>query len=204
MKNYILLFIAILLTFSSQSQTRDSVIMFNEFSIAISHPYDKLNRPPTPQIGFGIGVKRRLLQHKKSNFIIGLEYNFDRYFIKQLSGPEYKHSSYSNMYFKNHKLTIPVSYRLCIGKNLKAFIEPGLYFDYTFLANRKATRNSNPPIGTSITKEINDNDGQGQGGLGVSLSAGVLIPYKRNDLLIKTEFKYGKQSYLRFVLGINI
>ena len=204
MKKILLALTFILFICSSQAQDKDSVEIFNEFSISISHPYSNLNSLPTLQFGFGIGTKHRVNKHKKNNFIFGLEYNFEKYYLGELNEMEDKYTNYKHLYYKRHKLTIPISYRLCIGNSTKGFIEPGLYFDYTFLANRKAIQTSNPPIGIGVTKEINDNYGQGQGRLGISLSAGALIPYKTKDLLIKTEFKYSRQSYIRLVLGINI
>jgi len=204
MKKSVLVTVLTLFVFSSQSQTKDSVIIFNEFSISISHPTNELSTTPKLQVGFGLGAKRRLFTQKKNNFIIGLEYNFDKYYYSELKEVEDKYKTYSNVYIKSHKLTVPFSYRLCIGQKIKAFIEPGLFAEYILYSNFQAQLNSYTPFETNPTKQVSTNGDQGQLKVGAFLCTGLLIPYKKNHLLVKLELKAGKQSHLRLSLGINI
>lgn len=168
-------------------------------------------------LGFGVSTYRIWNEKKKINPVFGLEYNMTRTFAEYLYTSHFSNSK--NVQFTVHCASFPLGLRFCLGEKIKFFIEPGFYFE----VGKKREAGivySYAPYQQNQTWVVNYqtssfNIKSSASNYGIYFGAGVRIPAKRNEVVIKTDLKFGvlpllsymeyvSSSYIRLSIGYKI
>ncbi len=179
MKNKIIA-ATVALLFTANVNGQESCRFVNEYSVSLNrtnireNPY---NKAPEDRLGFGIGAYHRFFTDKIFQIIFGLEYNRTRFF----SESEY-YSQAENMRDVTHiqnRISIPVGFRLSVGKKLKLIAEPGIFLDAPFISLYSGkVGNLKTKCGTSYSNSI-----------GIYGGIGICIPVASNEFIIKANYK---------------
>ena len=94
---------------------------------------------------------------------------------------------------KNY-FTIPLYFRVNVGKKVKFFIEPGIFFDPLVFGRVKFTYME---IETDITNVYNKLKLY-KPDFGISGGVGMSIPIKQYEILLKCDYKYGLRKIFDF------
>lgn len=216
MRPLIIIFSTLIFSFPTYGQKATNNFIFNEFNISLNK-----TTPPTgdfeQQLGFGIGAFHSIMNHKKVNFIFGLEYNLNRQFFN--STYEGHFANATNVQYTIHNMSIPFNLRYNIGKNIKVFTELGGFLDLIVNAKRKGVMHTYFPDenNTVVYNEFTFKEKAKITGpnFGISGGIGIKIPVKTRELIIKTDYKFGIPKlysvgtdfyirYYRVSIGINI
>jgi hypothetical protein len=167
-----------------EAQTGNSALP-NEFSTSINRTCVK-NKNTENRIGFGIGFYRSDSISKRANLIVGLEYNRVIQFKKTIYENSKFGGVYSNMTYRFNYLTIISLIRLHVGHKYSLIIEAGPYIDIPPYSSIEGTREYQ-----GKTKEINEEGLLGRPTFGISSGIGISFPFKKFDLMLKPQYKYG-------------
>jgi len=187
MKRYLLLliiFIGYNLLFSQESGKKtkfspEITVSINQTTVGFK--YDKP--------GFGIGVYHVFFNQKRCNLLVGLEYNWNGQFYKEKS-PGYE---FSNIKTKNY-ISIPVYFRVNMGKKIKFFIEPGIFVD-PFVFGREKYKYYDANFGM---KDAHNTVKMYMPDFGISGGIGMRIPIKQYEILLKCDYRYGLRKIFDF------
>jgi hypothetical protein len=136
-----------------------SKFFFNECSLSLNrtmlHDSNTENRN-----GFGLGIYRSVLDSAAVRLVFGVEFNKTEQFRKKIPG---SHLHYSRDVTTTHNnVSIPVSARLFPLKNIKLYLEAGLFLDLIVSHTTKGTSyvwrasQSDPPgICMPLMKKLN-------------------------------------------------
>lgn len=212
-KGLIIIFLTLISLLPAYGQKdTNNIVIFNEFNVNLNLGHDV-----EQQLGFGMGAYHSIMNQKKVNFIFGLEYNLNRQLIDYTYEGHYAHAS--NVRYTIHNLSVPFNLRYNIGKNIKAFIELGIFLDLIVNSKRKGimhtylpNENSNIVYNEFIFKE---NARITSPNYGICSGIGIKIPVKKRELIIKSDYKFGIREldsrgtnfyirYFRLSIGINI
>lgn len=216
MKRLIITFSVLICFLSTYGQKDTNNIIFNEFNISLNN-----TTLPTvdfeQELGFGMGAYRSVMNHKKVNFIFGLEYNLNRQFFDTTYEGHFANAT--NVQYTIHNVSIPFNLRYNVGHNIKAFVELGAFLDLIINSKRKGVMHTYYPgeNNTIIYNTFTFNEKAKITGpnYGVCGGIGIKIPIKLRELLIKTDYKFGMRElnsaatdfyirYFRISIGINI
>jgi len=131
--------------------------------------------------GFGVSVHNAFFNQNRFNLVVGLEYNavfFKIYFLESDFVPQL------------HFVGIPVNARVNFGKNVKFFIEAGVFFDPVVLEKQIFLEKENSKTEKTVYMYKPD--------FGLSGGIGLRIPVKKYELLIKSDYKWGMGSLVQF------
>ncbi len=195
----------------------DSSIFFNEFCVSAN--YTNLSDDNTVNgFGFGLGAYRSFFTEKMVDLTIGLEFNHTSQTKKSMYEGHF--TSSTNVTYNLNNISIPLAIRITVGKNIKTFIDPGIFIDANVYANRKGimhaytfNQNNQPELQEFSFKEkvtgIDDLN------YGPSLGIGLKIPCNHHELIIRTDYKMGLNKlydyhnsiyneYFRLSIGVKI
>lgn len=129
--------------------------------------------------GFGLTLNAVLAPEKRSNWIIGIEYNKLKLF-------RYNSSTSFDVTYRIHNLSMPITYRFGMGDNFKYFIEPGLFFDWNIKGIKEGYTlyTGQPNYYQQTTTKIGYN-------FGVLTSSGFEIPLLKHAVILKADYKLG-------------
>jgi len=186
MRRSFLLQIVLGLCFFAFAQKSEKRTEFSpEFAVSINQTtvgfkYDKQ--------GFGIGAYQVFFNQKRCNLLVGLEYNWNGQFRKE-KGLGY--DSYTNT--KNY-ISIPLYFRMNVGKKVKFFIEPGICVDPFVFGRVKITEK----LETGKTDVTINKVKLYKPDFGISGGIGMRIPVKQYEILLKCDYRYGLRKVFDF------
>lgn len=210
------MFSVLICSLPTYGQKATDNFIFNEFNIS-------LNKTTLPtgdfeqQLGFGIGAFHSIMNQKKVNFILGLEYNLNRQFLNNTYEGHFANAT--NVQYTIHNMSIPFNLRYNIGKNIRVFIELGGFLDLIVNSKRKGVMHTYFPgeNNTIVYNEFTfkENAKITSPNFGICGGIGIKIPVKMRELIIKTDYKFGMRElnsagtdfyirYFRISIGINI
>ena len=139
--------------------------------------------------GFGIGAYNVFFNKKRCNLLVGLEFNWNGQFRK------YKSPGYELNYVdtKNY-ISIPAYFRVNIGKKVKFFIEPGIFFDPFVFGRVK----SSEKVEAGKTEVVINKVKLYMPDFGISGGVGLRIPIKQYEILLKCDYRYGLRKIFDF------
>jgi len=139
--------------------------------------------------GFGIGAYNVFFNQRRCNLLVGLEYNWNGQFRKEKGkGYEYRYVNTKN-YF-----SIPIYFRVNLGKKVKFFIEPGIFFDPFVFGRVKFSEK----VETGKTEVIINKVKLYKPDFGISGGIGMRIPLKQYEILLKCDYRYGLRKIFDF------
>lgn len=200
---------------SAYGQKDTTLFIFNELDISLNRT-NLSNDNTKDRIGFGIGVFRSILEHKKTNLVFGFEYNLTNQFKEITYEGHFAHAT--NVEYTIHNLSIPINIRYNIGNKVKFFVQTGTFIDLIVSSKRKGTMHSYLPDQNNniVYKEFSFNEKAGltNYNYGFAVGLGLRIPIKKMELIIKSDYKLGLNDlstndniynrYFRFIVGIKI
>jgi hypothetical protein len=177
----------------SHSQEKKSLpFFFNEFHISVNRSA-LADANTENKFGFGAGISRLVMRQKKLNFIFGFEYNLNRQLKKQMYEGHFAFSDHSEYTINN--LSIPLSLRYNLGNVTRLFLESGTFLDLSIGSQRKGSMHTFFPDQNNniVYKEYTVKGKAGLAPLNYGLSGGVglRLPFKKNELIIKTNYRFG-------------
>jgi hypothetical protein len=186
----------------------DSVFFFNEFSLSANHT-NLANDNTENRTGFGIGAYYSLMPERRFNVFFGFEFNRTSQFKTSIY--EGKVSQSTNVTYHINTVSVPVACRVNFGSKTRVFIETGPFLDLNVRLRAEGTRQSYNGGRT----EYNETFGATGLVLGTSVGIGMKFPIKNNELIVKTDYKYGfnpvsayseevRNDYFRLMLGLRI
>lgn len=211
MKRFIFLVFVFFLRLVGYCQ-KDSTFPFNEFNLSINN-VKSLNSQFVFSPGFGLGVYRSVGNQKMINGVFGFEWNKARQLVKHVYQGPFSYAE--DVVYSIDALSIPIAARINFGKKTKAFFEPGFFLDLYVGGRSKGTSYTYLP-GQSATKKEFDGKSGGNGvNYGPSAGIGIKIPFNKNELIAKMDYKLGmvwygdymdkiSWQYLRFSIGARI
>lgn len=191
----------------------DSVI--NEICISVNKT-TLINNNSQSRTGFGIGIYHCRPLIKKFNLAVGFEYNRTNQFENYSRTGLYAWSE--NMYYHLDNLSVPLCIRYNIEREVKLFIETGVFADLNINSRRSGVKNIYYPDDNNELQyfpfEIDENAGPFNVNYGISFGAGVKLPLNKYFLIIKPDFKYGltelhnyddylRNRYVRLLIGLS-
>jgi hypothetical protein len=216
MKRIILFFKAILFVTAVFGQEDDNIkppfrISFDEFTISTNRTI-AFSNGEEGRFGCGAGVYHTSMLSKRWNYMYGLEYNYTSLFIDDVPLPAYTHRIEKNVAFHVHTFSLqPLAFRFNTGKNVKYFLESGLFLGFSiankkgeaYLINRRPTP-ENPDNYTPV--DIGDDRGIY---CGPSFGMGMRIPMKNIEWIVKADYiaglswMIGFDQYYRLGVGLR-
>ena len=215
MKNLILTLSFIFLSTFTFAQN-DSIFFFNELSVSINRTNLEDNNT-NDGIGFGIGAYHTFLSQKIVNILFGFEFNQTKQFKDYMYEGHYANSTDLTYYINS--LSIPLTARLNLGKQVKIFFETGFFVDLNVGARRKGTMHTYLPNENNqiVYKEFKIYDKPSILPLdyGISIGIGINVPVSKFQLIIKPDYKFGIKAlydyqdqiynrYFRIMIGMKI
>jgi hypothetical protein len=188
--------------FGQEEEKTKPSFPFNEFGISINRT-NVSTYGNTDRLGCGAGMYRSFVAVRRLDFVFGVEYNYTSQFVEEIS---YGNVGYENdMTFHIHTISLPFFLRFSMGKDVKFFIESGIFLDIPIVSKKKGYRrisDTSPhptypwipwPIYRNI--EVNEKAGISDINYGPSLGMGVRIPAKSIELIIKADYKTGLNTF---------
>jgi hypothetical protein len=190
MKYFIPLIVLIAIFIQSYGQEKIDFFL-KEYTISVNRTNVKDHNTENRN-GIGIGAYHSFLDDKKLNLIFGFEYNRISQFKKSMYEGHFANST--DLTYTINCISIPFGLRFNIGNQIKVIIESGGFADLIFNSNRKGTMHTYFPdenyhIGFN-NFQINEN-AELSNFIGIYFGLGVWIPIRKNDLIIKPDYKYG-------------
>ena len=219
MKRLILFFTALLLTVSVFGQEEEKKkelfppfpISFDEFTISGNRTIALSGE--RGRLGCGAGIYHSSVLSKRWHYLYGLEYNYTSVFIGDVALPATTHRIEKNVTFHIHAVSLmPVSFRFSMGKNVKYFIESGVFLGFS-IADKKGDAYLINPLPTPenpdsyILVKMERDKGMDYGH---SFGMGMRIPMKNIEWIVKADYKLGislmtgYETYQYCRLGIGI
>lgn len=137
------------------------------------------------RLGFGVGVNRIFGEKRKLNLVLGFEYNLTRMLVEEHIVNHFQDYREKRQY-NIQCMSLPLSLRCVFGNKVKFFVESGVYIEIGNYPN-----------------------------YGVLFGSGLRIPAKKNEFIIKTDYKFSVlpffshydavwNCYLRLSIGYKI
>ena len=215
MKSIILFFITILFAasvFGQEEEKKKNTFPFQEFTVSINRTnvssFGNENR-----FGGGAGMYHSYTPKERLDLMLGIEYNYTSQFASIEYQGAIKHRE--DVTFHIHDLSVPLSFRLNIGRKVKYFVEPGFSFDFALLARKNGYGFYPAGREEMMTQfSLNAKGMIGSPRLGAFLGMGVRIPMKGIEWIVKADYKIGTrlrgtddyklhQHYYRLGIGIR-
>ena len=139
MKPVILYFIAILFAVPVFGQEKKEKVKepfpFDEFVISVNRTNMTMFSGTENRFGCGAGAYHSSALSSRWDYMYGLEYNYTSFFVDNVSStPRYYERDIT---FHIHTVSLmPVAFRFNMGKNVKYFLESGMFFGLS-IANKK-------------------------------------------------------------------
>ena len=202
MKTTILFCITLLFSvpiFGQEKEKTKQPFPFDEFSISVNRTNIAMFSGYENRFGCGAGMYHSSELSKQWNYMYGLEYNYTSLFEDQISDMA-THRVEKNITFHIHTVSLmPLAFRFNMGKNIKYFIESGLFFGISVAGKKGEAYINHQP--TDIKGDI------GLSG-GPSFGVGMRIPMNRMEWIVKTDYKAGLDGingiYQYYRLGVGI
>lgn len=215
MKAIFISFSFFIFSLTAYGQKGETLFIFNEFSISLNRT-NLSNDNTKDRFGFGIGIFRSILEHKKTNLVFGFEYNLTNQ-LKEITY-EGRFARATNVEYEIHNVTFPINIRYNIGNKVKYFLQTGVFIDLIVSSKRKGIMHSYLPDNNNniVFKEylFNEKAGLTNQNYGFEIGLGLRIPIKKLELIIKSDYKLGLNNlstnkniynrYFRLVIGIRI
>jgi hypothetical protein len=144
--------------------------------------------------GFGAAAYTNVQLSKAIIFVTGLEYNYISFFKKHIYDGHF--SSYSDITYSIHYLSLPLVFRITAGNKIKFFLSPGVFIDILAYSRMSATHSYSGPGYISYSKDVNEPAGISILNVGYMLGIGMMIPLSKYYLVVTPEFKKGLPQYL--------
>lgn len=194
----------------------DSSILFDEILISINRT-NLQDENTKDRIGFGLGVYHTFIPEKRLNLIFGFEFNRTSQYKKSMYEGHF--ASSSNLIYNINSISIPLKGRLNLGKKSKIFFEAGGFVDLNIGAKRKGLMHIYGPGQNNQINfseyEINERVNVNSLNYGFSFGIGTKIPFWKNGIIIRTDYKFGLNTlysymnniynrYIRLMIGIKL
>jgi hypothetical protein len=142
----------------------------------------------TEKGGFGATINPLLLNNKKVNMLLGLEY-----FQGTRKSEDTIYERYNqdfDLTYKYNYISMPLGVRINFGKGVKIFCESGLSLDAMIYGKVSGTRISWGPPG--IPESTNDFEDfyMTMPNIGIFVGPGVVLPGENASFFFKTDFHY--------------
>jgi len=202
MKPAILYFVAILFAVPVFGQEKKEKVKepfpFDEFVISVNRTNMTMFPGTENRFGCGAGAYHSSALSSRWDYMYGLEYNYTSFFVDRVNSLfDIFYDSRrieENITFHIHTVSLmPVAFRFNMGKNVKYFLESGMFLGLSFADKKGEAYLINPlPTPTNPDNYFPVDPG-GDIGLYVapSLGAGVRIPMKGIEWIVKTEYNAG-------------
>jgi hypothetical protein len=194
-------------------------IFFSDISLSVNRTNFNNNYIEN-KYGFGIGFFRTFRNEYSLNPLVGLEFNYTRFFVKN---DEFGHFfNTTNVTYNYDFISIPIGIRYNLGQKIKIFLESGVYLDLNIYSNKKGTIESYVPDDVNHIVNYNKSNFNKSANyssfFGYYIGFGISIPISNIRILIKPEYKIGinkglyylsgygdenKNKYFRLMVGIN-
>lgn len=173
------------------AQSKDQKFPLNEIYSSVN---TRTEQGLDGRLGYGIGIRGEILDEKKINFYVGLEYNLKSLFAKTSALTHFNSVHYSSIMLGY--LSLPFGIQFSYGNKLKLIIETGWFFELNSHNYGKAEVNTGgiytgPSIGVGIKKYMNNNN-----------AISIRLEYKHSIKDYKDIDSY-KNNYLRLLLGFS-
>jgi len=221
MKRLILFFTALLLTvsvFGQEGEKKKELfppfpISFDEFTISGNRTIALSGK--RGRFGCGAGIYHSSVLSKRWHYLYGLEYNYTSLFVDEVSYHVSLHRMEKNVTFHVHAVSLmPISFRFSMGKNVKYFIESGVFLGFS-IAGKKGevysiNPHSTPEHPNNYVSPVKMEKANGID-YGHSFGMGMRIPMKNIEWIVKADYKlgislitgYGTYQYCRLGIGIR-
>jgi hypothetical protein len=209
----LLIIIITFIQLNAFSQADSNKLFFNELHVSANRTNVK-NDNTSNKNGFGVAIYRVGKKSKVFNLLFGFEYNKTSQFKKNgmYLG---RFASITDVTYNLNCLSIPIGYRINMGKKVKFFIEQDFYVDLTHSSKMKGDYLSDIPGQPQTTSYEKLNADLYSFNFGVSLGLGLRIPIKKYELILKPDYKLGirnlsptqsvfENSYFRLSVGIRL
>lgn len=191
-----LLVLFLLLDYCFSFGKKDSIpFIFNEFNVSLNRT-NLANSNTADRYGFGLSVARVGMTEKRFNFVFGFEYNLTRQYKKLMYEGHFA-SSTDIEYTINH-LSVPFACRYNIGNKTRFFLEAGIFMDLLINSKSSGTMHTSLPDQNNniVYKEFTfkEKSGLAPFNYGPSAGAGLRLPFKNRELILKADFRYGLRN----------
>ncbi len=212
--------IIIVLLFASCTVSAQSVFdsVRNEFCFSINKT-EFVNSNSESRYGFGFGVYNCCKLFKKTELSIGLEYNRTNQFKKSENVGTYAWDENLSYHLNNISFPLSARYNFNIKKNIKLFIEAGIFADFNISSKRTGLKQVYYPDENNQLHyyefNIDENAGLVNINFGIPFGFGISMPINNYLLIIKPEFKLGltdlhnfddsfDNKYIRILIGMSL
>ncbi len=175
-------------------QGKDSTFFFDTFAASVNMTYVRGGQVDS-RAGFGLGLYRTMLPQKRVNLLLGLEYNYTSRFTGRLFKGKY--SKAYDVTYSVSSISMPITVRGNVGKQVKFFLEAGVYFEVNIGGREKGTiityfypSDENGKVYFKET-QYNEKDDVSSINYGFSAGIGISIPLGKHYLIIKPDYKFG-------------
>jgi hypothetical protein len=186
----VLLIISIFILFTCQLIASNPNNPFNEIRGSFNKTTTAKNVAKSA-FGFGFGIYSASKNKKHFSTTIGFEFNLSRQTKSQETNSHF--SSSNNISSSIHSISMPVTQRFLFGKTKQLFLELGTYVDCNFYSQKKGYESGISPITLVSYQNVpftNKNFAK-VFSVGPSIGTGIIIPLKKNEILLSTDYKLG-------------
>ena len=178
----IILFLITLLFFTTvfcqEEEGVKSPYHFKEFTISgnrsIPTSYGTEGR-----FGGGIGMYHSFVLGKQLDLVLGGEYNYSSLFADRILTHSIAFPVEENLTFHIHSLSLPLSFRLNVGKGIKTFLSCGIFQDISYASK----------IGDDYRMKQHNLGWVAVLNISPSVGIGLRIPMKKNEWILKADYK---------------
>lgn len=182
--------------FTPSDTTQKSQPWINEYMLSANYNDIARYRDYDNRGGFGLGMYHNSRISKGLSTNIGLEYNLTRmYGDRSINHQSTFGGRYSQMNYRWHTMTLPLSLRYHVGKRWIVFPELGVHANMNMLLTQHGEFYTIPQFGpqddNSQTTNYHSSNRIRPFSIGAHAGIGIRIPLKENHLMVKAEYRYG-------------
>ena len=193
--------------FGQEEEETKRPFFFNEFGLSVNRT--NVSSPGIEnRFGGGAGIYHSFVMGRQFDLVLGIEYNYTSLFTDHIMmGVDY----YRDMTFHIHTFSSPLAVRFSIGKNVKYFLDAGIFLGFLFAEEKGETINPHPTP-NNPKNYLPESMLEIRGSFGPFFGIGIKIPMKQIEWIVKADYNIypnklegvdGDLHYYRLGLGIR-